>query len=208
MENKWRSIILMNNNHIIANLFSLILFLGVGSIVFAQKKTTLTRADVVIESNKPSIFLCIDNNKNKDKIITDGSDVWLRIYNNTIWTIKFNAQQIGASTQKLKLSNGSIVRGLSNKTISYPNYEFESIKDNKISDMPQWSDITTANWLLSNNYTVFRVPSKLFENNLLFLGYKYEWELIGAAGQESYSPTHRVYFHLDDSLDISKNYCQ
>jgi hypothetical protein len=208
MENKWRSIILMTNKYIIVNLFAFILLLGFGSIIFAQKKINLTRSDVVIDSNKPSIYLCIDENKNKDTIATNSSNIWLRIYNNTIWTIKFNAQQIGASTQKLKLSNGSVVRGLSNKSTSYPNYEFESIKDNKTLDMPQWSDITTANWLLSNNYTVFRVPSKLFDNTLMFISYKYEWELIGSAGQESYSPTHRVYFHLNDSLDISKNFCQ
>jgi hypothetical protein len=98
-----------------------------GTILFAQSKkdTKLTRKDIIINLNKPTIFLCVDKDKNKKIKITDNDELWLRIYNNTVWTIKFNSQKMGIPTQKLKLSNGGIVGGLLNNSTTYPNYEFE-----------------------------------------------------------------------------------
>ncbi|MBK8150122.1 MAG: hypothetical protein IPK58_18465 [Acidobacteria bacterium] len=57
--------------------------------------------------------------------------------------------------------------------------------------------------LRSAGSTYFLIPEPIAKSQELYIGFKYEWEIIGSAGFESYSPTHRVYFTLDQVSDCS-----
>lgn len=148
-----------------------------------RRASNLKRDEAVIRRDRPTVYLCLDRK-------TD-NDVWLRIYNNTIWTTRFRGG--GKMSTLLKLPDGTRVAALSNGDIASPEYRFESKQTGGEVDY-SWGDIHSAIFLPSDTYALFKVPSGKFNSNLLFLEYAYEWEFTGAAGTESHPPRHRVYY--------------
>jgi len=162
--------------------------------------STINRDNVVIHEDKPTIYLCVDRER-ASKV-----DVWLRIVNNTIWTIKFNAHRTASPVRMLRLTNGSSVYGSITGSTSYPNYQLDS--DHGNSELGwMWGDVSTPTWVPTDSYSIFEVPLKKIEKRKLFIEYKYEWELIGPLGQESHGPEHRVYLNLTGSADLTDYYC-
>jgi hypothetical protein len=133
--------------------------------------------------------------------------LWLRIHNNTIWTIRFGAEKKGTFEKSLKLSNGKIIPGLTTESVAFPRYEIEAKKPRTESQIPKWGDFGTASWLPSNTSAVFSVPIKYINSGTLFLQYKYEWEFTGAIGDESHAPIHRVYFDIANISDVPGHMC-
>jgi hypothetical protein len=191
----------------LAYLVSYVLYAG--GHVFAQtsKDTTLTRDEVVIVRNKPSIYLCVDREllgKNKEA----NNNLWLRINNNTIWTIRFKGENRGTLQQLIKLPTGTIIAGLSNDSIVSPQYQFESKKVGDELYLPKWGNMPTVNWLPSGTSVLFKVPKKYFNGSYLFIEYNYDWEFRGVLEHESDPPIHRVYFYTNDLLGISGRACE
>ncbi|MGH9928572.1 MAG: hypothetical protein ACREA9_04985 [Pyrinomonadaceae bacterium] len=191
--------------------FSLFCIGSISGNVSSQERNAanLTRENVVVTWNKPTVYICADLklNKSKNNSTKDGNIVWLRVYNNTIWTIRFGATT-GATLQKaLVLPNGSRVAGLTDDSVFFPRYEFESNSPNAEAERPAWGDFGTASWLPSNVSAVFSVPQKYFANGKLFLTYKYQWEFTGTIGDESHAPVHRVYFDAGSVSDIWEHLC-
>jgi hypothetical protein len=185
--------------------FSVLSFAGNG-ISQTKRAKNLTRDDVVIKPNKASIYICVDRKLWKNK--EGGSDLlWLRVHNNTIWTIRFRAERTGTSQKLLKLSNGKITPGLTNHSTAFPRYEFEPKKFGEQLSGPSWGDSGTANWLPTNTSSLFTVPAKYFKVGTLFLEYKYEWEFTGTIADESHGPAHKIYFDIADISDISGHFC-
>lgn len=172
--------------------------------VFPQSKKAknLTRDDVVIKHDRPSIYLCAERSSQNDGV------VWLRIANNTIWTIRFHAEKQATRQAPLKLSNGKIIAGLTNQSVAFPRYEFESGARDAKNGGPVWSDFGTASWLPSNRSALFSVPVSQFELGMLYLEYKYEWEFTGAIADESHAPVHRVYFDIASLQDLADHRCR
>lgn len=154
-------------------------------VVSSQTRTAsnLRRDQAVIRRDRPTVYLCLDRK-------TD-NDVWLKIYDNTIWTIRFAGG--GKSSRLIDLPDGTRVGAFSNGAVASPEYRFESRQTGAEVDY-SWGDVHTFAFLPSDNYVLFRVPASKFERNLLFLEYQYEWEFSGAVGSESNPPQHRVYF--------------
>lgn len=148
-----------------------------------RRASNLKRDEAVIRRDMPTVYLCLDRK-------TD-NDVWLRIYNNTIWTIRFPGE--GKRSTLLKLPDGTNVAALSNGDIASPEYRFESKQTGGEVDY-SWGDVHTSVFLPPNTYALFKVPSGKFDRNLLFLKYAYEWEFTGAVASESHPPRHRIYF--------------
>jgi hypothetical protein len=173
----------------------------------AKKAASLTRDDVVIRRNKATLFICADrklietNGKDKEEVL------WLRLHNNTIWTIRFGAEKKGTFEKSLNLSNGKVIPGLTGQSVAFPRYEIEANKTGTKSQMPEWGDFGTASWLPSNTSAVFSVPIKYINKGTLFLQYKYEWEFSGAIGDESHAPIHRVYFDIANISEIPGHMC-
>ena len=188
----------------IARLTTCTLVFGLPVFCQAINNRTLTRDDVVVNRDKPTVYICADADlMNKDKEI--GGDVWLRINNNTIWTIRFEAERMGTKQQLFKLPNGQKIAALSKASIAFPRYEIESKKTGE--GLSLWGDVHTFNWLLSNNSAIFKVPGKYFKDNLLYIDIVYGWELVGTLARESNPPHHRVYFAVHDSTEISGSKC-
>lgn len=186
------------NNRLLYFVWLTLCVCHLGIIASAQTGVRLTREDVVIKDDKPSIYLCADT-KSGRSVPAAGADVWLKLFNNTVWTIRFNAQRAGAALTPLRLSNGRTVAALQDSSFSYPRYQLEPKSGGNGSSRPLWGGVGTSSWLPSGKYMTFKVPSKYFKDHILFLEYKYEWEFVGTVGQESYSPTHRVYLSLNSA---------
>lgn len=187
--------------------FCLIVFGGSG---FSQEKQAaqITRDDVVIRRNKATLYICADRKLRDSKRKSEDDFLWLRIYNNTIWTIRFGAERRGTFEKSLKLSNGKVIPGLTNKSVAFPRYEIEANKTGTEAQTPRRGDFGTANWLPSNMSALFSVPINSINNGMLSLQYKYEWEFTGAIGDESHAPIHRVYFDVASISDIPEHGCE
>jgi hypothetical protein len=166
-----------------------------------KKAKNLTRDDIVVKPDRATIYLCFEKRSQNDSV------VWLRIANNTIWTIRFRAERQGTQLGLLKLSNGKFIGGLTNKSVAFPHYYFDGTRE-KDSRGPRWSDFSTASWLPSNTSVLFSVPASQFELGMLYLEYKYEWEFTGAIADESHAPVHRVYFDIASLQDFSAHRCR
>ncbi|HKO60051.1 MAG TPA: hypothetical protein VJV03_02735 [Pyrinomonadaceae bacterium] len=177
-----------------------LLLLGGESFSQNKKAKNLTRDDIVIKRHQPTIYLCFEKRPQNDSLI------WLRITNNTIWTIRFRAEKSGTEQSPLKLSNGKIVAGLTKKSVAFPRYDFES--SGKNNPRALWSGFGTASWLPSTALTVFSVPASQFNLGRLYLEYKYEWEFTGAIADESHAPVHRVYLDIAGVEDLEDRRCR
>lgn len=180
-----------------------------GGSVFAQtgKKINLTRNDVVIKRDKPTVYICIDRELMEKKKEVNDDSLWLRIYNNTIWIISFQAARPGTPPQLFKLPNGTIRTALTNESTAFPEYQFESKEGGDAMNKPKWGDVGTIDFLPPNISAAFKVPLKYFKDGALYLKYNYEWEFVGTIGHESNSPSHRVYLHINDISNISGEIC-
>jgi|GEM_PF-5277137 len=150
----------------------------------------LTRDDVLIDKGKPSVFLCID------KVLSskENGSVWIRVVNNTVWTLRFATERSGESLQPLRLSSGIRVPGLVNKTVFFPRYRLDHSDGSSRLGDPQWSHTSTVSWLPSQSYSVFKVSRGLLRS-ILYLEFQYEWEIVSIVGPERVSPSTRVLFN-------------
>lgn len=180
-------------------LLSLCFLLGL-QIQAQSKPTMLARSDITVNPKLPTVFLSVEKSRTETR-----SEVWIKLVNNTIWTIRFLGEQPGVSTKLLELSNGTKVMGLQDGSISYPQYQLEPTTTIGNVRKPSWGDLGNPSFLPSNSCTLFKVPSQYVRGGMLYLEYKYEWEIIGSAGQESYSPTHRV--HLQKLEPMGEGQC-
>lgn len=177
---------------------SILFCLTLGLQLPAQSRPPVqNRSDIIVNSDLPSVFLSVVQASTKD-----GSDVFLALVNNTIWTIKFSGVKQGESTKLLELSNGTKVIALPDGAISYPQYGFEQERNVVKVEKPKWGDASNPIFLPSNTCTLFKIPTQYLRDGMLYLDYKYEWEIIGSGGQESYSPTHRVYLQQNEPMKI------
>lgn len=174
----------------------------------ASKPAGLTRNDVVLRPDKPTIYMCVDRELTRAKARESAGDLWLRIYNNTVWLIRFNAERMGTSAKVFRLSNGRNVPALTNESVAFPQFEFEPKAGKSGTPQSLWGDTSTSNWLPSDTHAAFKVPAKYFKDEKLYLEFNYEWELTSSHGTESYAPTHRVFFALADASDISGATCE
>jgi hypothetical protein len=172
-----------------------------------EQSKRLTINDVTIARDKPTIYLCVDRELMKKKKEAKDDNLWVRVYNNTIWAIKFQAVRPGTPPQLFERPNGKFMTALTNESIAFPHYQFQSKVDAKEFNEPAWGDFGTIEFLPSNISSTFEVPAKYFKDGVLYLEYNYEWEFVGAIGHESHSPTHRVYLHLNDISNLSGEIC-
>jgi hypothetical protein len=103
-----------------------------------EQSKRLTINDVTIARDKPTVYLCVDRELMKKKKEAKDDNLWVRVYNNTIWTIKFQAVRPGTPPQLFELPNGKFMTALTNNSIAFPEYQFESKKDAKEFDKPNW----------------------------------------------------------------------
>lgn len=165
---------------------------------------SLTRKQVVVDEKKPTVYLCVNGNGSNSK----AADVlWFTVFNNTIWTIRFRSSSGESNIKPLKLSNGSLVPGLTKESVFVPHYQVEDAQTNARRMGPGWGDTSTVSFLPSGTSARFSVPKSYLKDSALFLEYKYEWEFTGTVADESYAPVHRAYLPIADPEDISSGVC-
>jgi hypothetical protein len=175
-------------------LFGLILNLGImPEAIVAQREgaKSLTRSDVILDSSRPSIFSCFDEvTPNLDR----SSSIWVRITNNSIWTLQFPAHERGSSHTVQKLSDGREVAMLLKGAIFHPGYGL--ISDSGRQVITQISiHLGTVSFLPSNSYAIFSVQRRKSKKGRLYLDFNYEWELNTVYQA---TPTHRLYIELNE----------
>jgi len=172
---------------------------GGGQTRLKQAPASLTRKQVVVDERKPSVYLCV-NRSNTDVL-------WFRVFNNTIWTIRFRSSSGDTNIKPLKLSNGKLVPGLTKESEFVPHYEVEDAQTHARRMGPGWGDTGTVSFLPGGTSARFSVPKSYLKDSALFLEYKYEWELTGTVADESYAPVHRVYLTIVDPEEVSHGVC-
>ena len=170
--------------------------------------TSLTRKQVVVDQKKPSIYLCVNRGGSNGKAAHYQDVLWFRVFNNTIWTIRFPSSSGETNIKPLKLSQGKLVPGLTKLSVFVPHYQVEDAQTHSRRLGPGWGDTSTVSFLPAGTSARFSVPKSYLKDSALFLEYKYEWELTGTVGDESYAPVHRVYLPIVDPNDISSGVCQ
>jgi len=173
----------------------------------AMTPVSLTRKQVVVDEKKPSVYLCLNRSNDDNKASPNDDVLWFRVFNNTIWTIRFRSNSGQTNIKSLKLSNGKLVPGLTNDSIFVPQYEVEDAQTHARRMGPSWGDTGTVSFLPAGTSAQFSVPKSYLKDSALFLDYKYEWEFTGTVGDESYAPVHRVYLAIVNTEDISSGAC-
>jgi hypothetical protein len=140
-------------------------------------------SDVRIDSTKPTVYLAFER-------LGENGRIWLRLHNNTQWTINLRTENPGAVLVPLTLINGQTVSAVADGSEVSPEYLIENVPDPGYGDY--WCN-TTRSWVAPGQSAIFSFPGE----HLKFLGrlsvsYKYEWE---SEGQE---PDHRVRFNEGD----------
>lgn len=176
-------------------LSGLIFNLGIMSkAIIAQSKSakSLTKSDVILDPSRPSIFSCFENlTSNPDQ----SSSIWIRITNNSIWTLQFPAHNGGTSHDVQKLSNGREVAMLAKGAIFYPGYGVVSDSGRRVIKLIS-IHVGTSSFLPSNSSAIFSISRRELKNGRLYLDFNYEWELNTVYQA---TPTHRLYIDLNEN---------
>jgi hypothetical protein len=75
----------------------LILVLFGTSILGQSAPKDLVRADIVLNKNKPTVYLCVDlqsESSSKNLKQADSNFIWFQLHNNTIWALTFRSEQL------------------------------------------------------------------------------------------------------------------
>ena len=162
------------------------------------------------------MFLSYDHDDNgrpsEPRILDDGAGaqgkpggpvarrVWLRLHNNTPWTIVFPTESlyVGASITAWHLWDGTGVLGLRDDIPVSARYQLEKTRSAAEAQTyepgPTRIDVWSDSWLPPGRSVLFAVPSEYInEGQYLYLRFNYEWEAVkGVVGD--HEPEHRVRF--------------
>jgi hypothetical protein len=122
-----------------------------------------------------------------------GNDVWLRLHNNTRWSIAFRtwSYYFGKITKPYRPGEGSSFRltdGMEVNTI-YAVIESDGRR------VPASSDTYNVSWLPPGRSVIFSVRREdLLHDRFIYVGFNYEWEMKDKSPGNG-EPSHRVEFH-------------
>ena len=128
--------------------------------------------------------------KSKDQ----GSDIWLRLHNNSKWAIliKTDSLYLGQNVTRFQLSDGTTMNGLKNGMEASVQYH---IQENDGRFVSQGLDNSSASWLPSGHSVLFSVKrGHLAKGRMIYVDFNYEWER-----EQNYSnnlmPVHRSEYY-------------
>jgi hypothetical protein len=174
---------------------TLILVLLLATTSFAQSSNDELKSGGRVKADKPTVYL--------EYVCQDKRKVHLRMYNNTVWHISVDTDELYPPKTRIKLRNGvNTSAAPSDREISM-HYRvegwalpWETVKVPKIA----YPDNGFANWIASQNSILFSVPADYLRKDLqVIVRFNYEWEIT----KEGYSisdPEHRVAFR---GIDLS-----
>jgi hypothetical protein len=160
--------------------------------VVAQKKkvirpTKITSKDVRLNKNKPHVFISFEREGKIDPLYEGESDrrIWLRLYNNSKWQIKFCSSPI--SPEYKEYGETEIT------------YEIERYQGS--GETPGTSSSDSCGYLLLNSGKSIRfsIPREHLSYGLAVkIPFRYEWETDPDGLESLLEPKHFVYFYSDD----------
>lgn len=235
-------------NLMLKYLISLLLVLGSAATVTSQRKAVPdTRKSVRVDEKKPTIYLefvkvgtcrhaesftvLTENpcqSKRKDIMINTFDAVWLRLRNNSRWSIELKAGNIYPSpkTDGYDLQDGRAVSGIADSVEMDIEYDVEAERGYERVETEKGTEYklidVQAPYIkrLGVSYRVFLPPGRsvilavkreyLAKHLSVFVQYIYEWETSekDSAFEE---PRHRVYFSyykLEKALQELRPYAQ
>ena len=186
----------------------------------AAPKPCTAGLNVPLSSGKPTVFLTYDHMgdlktpkarllqgaapgaaSEADKIQSrrGAKFLWLRIHNNSPWTIGFPTESlyIGAAITAWHLCDGIGVLGLRDGLEVNACYLVDTTERN--GDMPPRVqgriDVMATSWLPPGRSAVFQVPLEYVSEKLsVYLPFNYEWETENGYVRGG-EPEHRAYFY-------------
>jgi hypothetical protein len=167
--------------------------------VFSQTKETELKAEGQVRYDKPTVYL--------EYVCQKNQSIWLRLFNNTVWTITVGSDELYYKTEKtVKLSNGLEFYAMpNNKDVSLRyNVERFALPAKKVKvPIIEHSDSFYTNWIASNDSVLFSIPLKYLKEDLqISVKFNYEWE-VSKKGTIVSGPEHRVLFRGIDTPDKS-----
>lgn len=195
-------------------------------ILAQSAMSPMTRKDVLISNEKPTIYLTYEKIGPRKRIYAEESEqgIWLRLHNNTKWSINIATLSlyIGEKTNLIRLSDGRNVFGLRDGVEISPRHGVEVVDRYESRKMPDGSvhidenvdvpnppvgynkggHVSASAWLASGHSIIFSVPREHLAKRLaIFVSFKYEWETAERV-DGSNEPEHRVWFR---AADLPKN---
>lgn len=122
--------------------------------------------------------------------IEKGNDVWLRLYNNSCWKIKFKTDSLYLSKTTVDGKFKVIYRILEDGALANIQYDVEEQNGKQV---PYGSDMANLSSLPSGKSVLFRVMKEhLSKNRSLFVDFNYGWEIKEFSN--NLRPKHRSRF--------------
>ena len=157
-------------------LLGILLLIALASPSVAQQSSV-----VHVNASKPTIYLSFER-------LGQDDTVWLRLHNNSVWTIRFRTESAYAG-RDIMLSDGRQVKGLVDGLALAPEYFVEHAIDRVTTNGKDWCTATKS-WLPSGHSVVFSFPRRVLrEWEQIYVRFGYEWESSGN------DPEHRVKFY-------------
>lgn len=164
--------------------------LVVSSLAQSNSKTGNSSIEILLNKRKPSAFITFEKfSKRTPEREGESSDgIWLRFHNNTKW--KLYLKTLGAK-------NGKDEHNVSYEVRRIPGLEWQR----KESELPIGYRIThkaTIRAIESGKSILFSIPKENLADGLaVFVGFSYEWELLGNSGG-NFSILHEARFWSTD----------
>lgn len=141
-------------------------------------------------------------------VCEDSNKVFLRMFNNTIWTLAVESDRLYYKTPKVvKLGNGTGFYAMPNDKEVSLNYFVEKFAlPSKKVKLPKISypDSVYGNWIAADDSILFSVPLDYLKADLqIFIYFNYEWE-VTTKGVILPGPQHRISFRGIGLPDLKK----
>jgi hypothetical protein len=202
-------------------LLLMIVLLGASTVAFAQSASPCDSSkDVRIDKTNPGVYLTFERlgqavnpldtrlmePSNTSKSKQKGSDVWLRLHNNTCWTIQILTFSMYLPKRKSNETNIDWIKragALENDAEISLNYYVQE-KDGRRLFSP------------FNSFSVSRIPpgvsvifsvarEALSNERSIFVDFNYSWEVDERGFARTNEPQHRVQYRSYDLQEDLKN---
>jgi hypothetical protein len=176
---------------------SLILLIIVQFVNCFSQFNEKSKSDGQVKYEKPSVYI--------DYVCQDKHNVQLRMFNNTIWALSIESNQLYNYTSKtIKISNGKEFYAMPNDKVVSLFFQVDkfSLPSKKVN-IPKLSraDSSSNNWIASDDSILFSVSTEYLRKDLqIYVKFNYEWEL-SKSGFIVGSPEHRISFRGIDMPD-------
>jgi hypothetical protein len=184
-----------------------------------ERKPCTASMGVPLSSKSPTVYISYDHAGNREasaaRLLENGPTaaakedrveavrtakfLWLRIYNNTPWTIAIPTESlyVGTAISPWHLCDGVGVLGLRDGLEVNAYYHVDTVGPERSLPpaVPNRIDVIPTSWLPPGRSVIFQVRHEyVSERYSIYLSFNYEWETRKGVVRSG-EPEHRTYFY-------------